>query len=167
MEKVKVSNIIDEFMKDYPKLFEAGAEVKGVFGQKDDENSEGNFNIAICIGFEENEMVNPFNCHLSLWVSFFTDHRKIPKYYKGMRVLAIVRDDTEPEELKFDDGTQDSYSLEEINLPQRYIDCVINRPDEIRNKLGDQSLTFQEMLDALCWGDFEKYKREYERDFLK
>ena len=76
-------------------------------------------------------------------------------------MLTIVNDATEPEEFKFDDGTREIIPFEEINLPQRYIDYVLDNKEIIKEILGDKTMTIKEMLNALCWGDFEKYKRKY------
>ena len=82
MEKVKITDIINDFKKDYSHLIKAGAEIKGVFGGQDEVETGSELNIAISYGLEDSDLVNPFKCHISLWVSFFTDHRKIPKFYK-------------------------------------------------------------------------------------
>lgn len=161
MERVKVKNIIEEFKRDFKYLFEAGAEIRGVYGVLEEVKTEGELSIAISQGLEDDDLVNPFNCHIALWVNFFTDHRKIPKFYKGIKVEVVVRDDTEPDEFKFDDGTKDFYTLEEINFPQRYIDYVLDNKEKIRKKLGDETMTIKDMLDALYWGDFDKYKANY------
>lgn len=161
MEKISVHKIIEDFRKDHRYLFDNGAEIRGVFGEMEDAGSDGEISMGISVGFNDEDMVNPFKCHISLWVNFFTDHRKIPKFYKGVKVLTVVDTSTEPEEFKFDDGTREFIPLEEIKMPERYEDYVRYNADLIREKLGDYNMTYQDMLDALCWGDFEKYRRDY------
>ena len=123
MEKINVKKLIEDFEKDYKYLFDAGAKIMGVYGEMDNIDTEGELKMGISSGFEENDNVNPFKCHLSLMVDFFTDHRKLPKFYKGVKVQVAVRGDTEPAEFQFDDGTRDFIPLEEINMPQRYF-CI-------------------------------------------
>jgi len=163
MKKIKVSEIISGFKTDYPQLMKKGARISGIFGEVGNTDFGGGLHGRLSCAFQDDDLVNPLQCEMNLWVGFFTDHRKIPKFYKGIKVNTVVDETTEPLEFKFDDGTRDFISLEEVNLPQRYIDYVLDHPGFIREKLGDAGMTIDDMLDALCWGDFKKYKGEYER----
>jgi len=120
--------------------------------------------VALSYGIDKEELINPFYYHISLWVNFLTNYRKIPKFYKGIRILTVVKSSTEPEEFDFDDGTREFIPFDEIKLPERYEEYVNNHADEIRAKFGDENLTKKEILDALCWGDFKKYKRKYYKE---
>lgn len=64
---------------------------------------------------------------------------------------------------EFDFGDREHISYEEAYNPQKYVDFVRRCPDEIMQKLENPDMTEEEMLDALCWGNFKRYKDEYER----
>ena len=83
------------------------------------------------------------------------DNRLLPKNFKGLTVRAGINDFNLPEEFKIINNQK-----EYIWAYQRYEQFVDGHFDEIRSKLENSELTRIEMLDALCFGDFEEHKKK-------
>ena len=57
--------------------------------------------------------------------------------------------------------------FEERETPDKYRRYVENNALLIRDTLQNNEMTFDEMLDAICWGNFHKYEVEYQEKRLK
>lgn len=88
---------------------------------------------------------------IAVTTPFLFDNRLIPEEFMGLTVRCGVSD--LPEEFsriaKYGDY---------IWAYQRFEEYVDNHGDHIRNKLGKPEMTREEMLDALCFGDFKAHK---------
>ncbi len=166
MENLLVKEIIDSFTTEQAEQIKMGAYVTGVFGPPENisNSGESELNISLSLCKKIYEYVNPITHSISFWVPFIIDHRKIPKFYKGMKVDVITISPSCPRE--FDFGDREDVSLEEANDPQHYIDFVNWCEEEIREKFNSPTMTKKEMLDAIAFGDFEKYKMNYENKKL-
>ncbi|MCD4697735.1 MAG: hypothetical protein K8S16_16040 [Bacteroidales bacterium] len=165
MGKLKVENVIESFNQEYAEIFKYGADLRGIYRcpERAGGGEEG-LQIDISIGLEDNDYFNPYKSHLYLMVPFIFDHRRLPKFYKGIRVKTAVDSTTLPQEFDFGDR---KITYEEANNPQLYVNFIERCRQEIRNILEKPAMTEEEMLDAICWGDFNKYIREFKRDVLK
>ncbi|MBI1183678.1 hypothetical protein GC194_05380 [bacterium] len=80
---------------------------------------------------------------------FIFDNREIPDKFEGIKLQKRISGDL-PEEFRID---KDRF----IWAPDRYEKFVDRCSDDIRKKLGNESLTREEMLDAVCGGDFKAH----------
>jgi hypothetical protein len=167
MQNLLVKDIIENFTALQVEQIKMGAYVTGIFGPSVNAGNTGKSELCINISIrkEQDEYVNPFTHSINFWVPFIIDHRKIPKFYKGIKVSTITILDTLPMELDFWDN--EDVSFEEANDPQHYIDFVNRCEEEIKVKFNNQAMTKKEILDALAFGDFEKYTTNYENEKLK
>lgn len=161
MEQITVKEIESSFEKDYSHLFEMGAErVSVIWRSPEDIGEDARANLPEYM--TESTEIDP-NIHgMHIRVPVIFDHRKIPKLYKGLKVRTVVITDKPPHR-EWDFGDREIISYEESANPRKYIDFVNRCAVEIRLQLKNPNMTFEEMLDAICWGDFEKYKAEYEQ----
>lgn len=91
---------------------------------------------------------------------FIFDNRLLPKEFKGIDVRAGVNETDLPIEFQIDDKSPRWYTKEYRWAPERYEIFVDRCFDEIREKLGSPNMTRNEMLDALCFGNFEEHKNK-------
>jgi hypothetical protein len=166
MQNLLVNEVIDSFTDEQAEQIKMGAYVSGIFGPAENTTDSGESELNICTsqGKEMDEYVNPLTHHISFWVPFIIDNRKIPKFFQGFRVDTITISTTEPAE--FDFGDREDVSWEEWRNPKLFEDFVNRCENEIRLKLGNPEMTRDEILDALAYGDFKKYSRDYEREKL-
>jgi len=87
------------------------------------------------------------------------DTRQIPKSYEGLEVKAIISGDL-PMEFNVDRTKPDWHKKEYIWAPERFEKYVDRCGDEIKKQLGNPKMTRDEMLSALCFGDFEAHKKK-------
>lgn len=83
---------------------------------------------------------------------FVFDNREVPHKFEGIKLQKRISGDL-PEEFKTE---KERF----IWAPDRYEKFVDRCADEIRVALGDEELSREEMLDAVCGGDFEAHKEK-------
>ncbi len=89
------------------------------------------------------------------------DNRLLPKSFEGLDVKMIIHGDL-PNEFKIDRTTPDWQKKEYIWAPERFEIFVDRCATEIKKQLGNTSMTRDEMLSALCFGDFTAHKEKTE-----
>lgn len=87
------------------------------------------------------------------------DNRQLPKIFEGLDVKAVVSGDL-PMEFTIDRSKPDWQKKEYVWAPERFEKYVDRCGDEIKKKLGDPKMTREEMLSALCFGDFKAHKEK-------
>jgi hypothetical protein len=88
---------------------------------------------------------------------FIFDNRLVPKRYEGVQVKSQIQGDL-PEEFTFDRSNPDWAKQNYIWAPERFEKFVDRCGEEIKIKLENPTMNRKEMLDALCFGDFEEHK---------
>lgn len=122
--------ILQQFNENYAHLYEFGLQLDGVSELK------------------RNQFV------ISVSVPFIFDHRRIPKEFNGLLVRSSIRGEL-PEEFKNLNPEKDY-----IWAYQRFESFVNNNESIIKKELGNLSLSRNEILDAICFGDFQQHKRK-------
>ncbi len=89
---------------------------------------------------------------------FIFDNRHLPKKYEGLAVKGKIEGDL-PVEFKVDRTKLDWHKHEYIWAPERFENFVERCSDQIRKQLGSETMTKKEMLDAICFGNFEEHKK--------
>ena len=89
------------------------------------------------------------------------DNRLIPKSFEGLDVKMIIHGDL-PTEFKIDRTHPDWQKKEYIWAPERFEHFVDRCSIEIKKQLGNLNMTRDEMLSALCFGDYEAHKKKTE-----
>ena len=87
------------------------------------------------------------------------DTRQIPKSYEGLEIKAIISGDL-PMEFNVDRTKPDWHKKEYIWAPERFEKYVDRCEDEIKKQLGDPKMSREDVLSALCFGDFEAHKKK-------
>ncbi|NJK97005.1 MAG: hypothetical protein HC905_20655 [Bacteroidales bacterium] len=88
---------------------------------------------------------------ISISVPFIFDHRQLPNEFMGL----ILRTDIYDLPMEFQNiDTENKY----IWAYQRFEIFVDKHVDLIKQKLDNLNITRQEILDALCFGDYNKHK---------
>jgi len=90
---------------------------------------------------------------ISISTPFIFDRAKLPHKFMGLDVRDGINESDLPSEFRDLDPDKDY-----IWAYQRFENYVDNHATLIRNTLGNQNMTRGEMLDALCFGDFNKHK---------
>src|SRR6185436_9146033 len=85
------------------------------------------------------------------------DNRQLPKSFEGLEIKAVISGDL-PMEFKVDRTKPDWQKMEYIWAPERFENFVDRCPDEIKKKLGDPKMSRDDMLSALCFGNYEEHK---------
>jgi hypothetical protein len=85
------------------------------------------------------------------------DNRLLPKSFEGLDVKAIIHGDL-PTEFMIDRTKPDWQKKEYIWAPERFEHFVDRCSTEIKKQLGNLSMSRDEMLSALCFGDYEAHK---------
>jgi hypothetical protein len=93
---------------------------------------------------------------------FIFDNRALPKKYEGLEVKSQIQGEL-PEEFKIDRNNPEWSKVEYIWAPERFEKFVDRCAEEIRAKLNNPSMSRQDMLDALCFGNFEEHKIKSEQ----
>src|SRR5882672_4371288 len=103
-------------------------------------------------GLKEISLVNEWEYdEISITTPFIFDHRKLPHEFMGLRVKGHT--DDLPQE--FENINNDT---DYIWAYQRFEDYVERHADLIRQTLDKPAMTRDEMLDALCFGDFKTHQ---------
>ena len=121
--------ILNEFKKRYGKLRKFGLQIHGIGNLAADHNV------------------------ISVSTPLIFDHRELPKKFMGLPIRNSVSTYEMPPEFQITDNEN-----EYIWAYQRFEAYVDNNADIIRSKLGKPDMTRDEMLDALCFGDFRRHK---------
>jgi hypothetical protein len=87
------------------------------------------------------------------------DNRLLPKSFEGLDVKTIIHGDL-PTEFKIDRTKPDWQKKEYIWAPERFENFVDRCGPEIKKQLGNLNMTRDEMLSALCFGDYEAHKQK-------
>jgi len=87
------------------------------------------------------------------------DNRALPKSFEGLEIKAVISGDM-PMEFKIDRTKPDWQKAEYIWAPERFENFVDRCSDEIKKKLGDPKMTRNDMLSALCFGNYEEHKKK-------
>lgn len=85
------------------------------------------------------------------------DNRLLPKTFEGLDVKSIIHGEL-PVEFKIDRTTPDWHKKEYIWAPERFEHFVDRCGTEIKKQLGNPSMTREDMLSALCFGDYSAHK---------
>lgn len=156
------SKIITKMMEKYSHLTKMGAEIRGVFGP-DIELINDKAHI------KENPDYENLEDTINIWVPFVFDHRQIPKIYEGIPVQTIIFSDSIPKHY-FKAGKDKSFLKRDIDKPEDFIDFVDEFEDDIKMTFNNPDITKNDILDALAYGDFEEYKKHFNRndfDYLR
>ena len=87
---------------------------------------------------------------------FLFDNRLLPKTYEGLDIKSKIEGGL-PEEFKID---KETIKKEYLWAPAKFEKYVDRCSEEIRKQFGNPSMTRQEMLDALAFGNFEEHKKK-------
>ncbi len=90
------------------------------------------------------------------------DSRVIPDRYEGLRIKRRIHGPL-PEEFQIDREAVDWHKREYVWAPERFEKYVDREGDRIRKELGDTEMTREDMLDALCFGNFQAHKEKVDR----
>ncbi len=85
------------------------------------------------------------------------DNRLLPKSFEGLEVKAVIHGDL-PVEFKVDRTVPDWQKKEYIWAPERFEHFVDRCAVEIKKQLGNANMSREEMLSALCFGDYQAHK---------
>ena len=87
------------------------------------------------------------------------DNRLLPKRFEGLDVKTNIKLSTEmPKEFNVDRTQPDWHKKQYIWAPERFVKYVERCEKEIKAQLNNPQMTKPEMLDALCFGNFEEHK---------
>lgn len=87
------------------------------------------------------------------------DNRLLPKRFEGLDVKTNIKLSTEmPKEFNVDRTQPDWHKKQYIWAPERFVKYVERCEKEIKVQLNNPQMTKPEMLDALCFGNFEEHK---------
>jgi hypothetical protein len=93
---------------------------------------------------------------------FIFDNRTLPKKYEGLVIKGKIEGNL-PDEFSIDRSTPDWQRKAYIWAPERFEKFVDRCADQIRKQLGNPAMTKKEMLDALCFGNFEEHKKKTQK----
>lgn len=87
------------------------------------------------------------------------DNRELPKVFEGLDVKAIISGEL-PKEFSIDRTKPDWHKKDYIWAPERFEKFVDRCGDDLKKKLGNPKMSRQELLSALCFGDFDAHKKK-------
>lgn len=89
------------------------------------------------------------------------DNRLIPKRFEGLDVKTSIKINTNmPAEFAVDRTKPDWHKIHYIWAPERFMKYVERCENEIKTQLENPGMTKAELLDALCFGNFEEHKQK-------
>ena len=89
------------------------------------------------------------------------DNRLLPKKFEGLDVKTNIKlNDDLPKEFKFDRSQPDWHKKQYIWAPERFVKYVERCEKEIKTQLNSPQMSKEEVLDALCFGNFEEHKQK-------
>jgi hypothetical protein len=106
-------------------------------------------------------LVDPVRKKHAIMVSkpFLFDNRKLPKVYLGLAVKSRIEGDL-PHEFQIDRSSPDWSKTNYIWAPERFEAYVERCQDEIKAYFQNPEMSKQEILDALCFGNFNEHKEK-------
>jgi hypothetical protein len=124
-------NILEQFRKKFPHLLKLGLQIGGIANLISDSNV------------------------ISVSTPFIFDNRLLPKSFMGLDIRSGTNITDLPKE--FQNINPDN---EYIWAYQRFEEFVDNNATLIREKLNNPNMTRNDMLDALCFGDFKRHEKQ-------
>ncbi len=94
------------------------------------------------------------------------DNRLLPKSFEGLDVKMIIHGDL-PTEFMIDRTNPDWAKKDYIWAPERFEHFVDRCSTEIKKQLGNANMSREDMLSALCFGDYEAHKAKTEQLVLE
>lgn len=89
------------------------------------------------------------------------DNRLIPKRFEGLDVKTNIKLSVDmPVEFDVDRSQPDWHKKQYIWAPERFEKYVDRCEKEIKDLLNSPQITKTEILDALCFGNFEEHKQK-------
>lgn len=89
------------------------------------------------------------------------DNRLIPKRFEGLDVKTNIKLSVDmPVEFDVDRSQPDWHKKQYIWAPERFEKYVDRCEKEIKDLLNSPQITKPEILDALCFGNFEEHKQK-------
>jgi hypothetical protein len=89
------------------------------------------------------------------------DNRLIPKKFEGLDVKTNIKlNDEMPAEFQVDRTQPDWHKTQYIWAFERFEKYVERCEKDIKNQLNSPLMTKHEILDALCFGNFEEHKQK-------
>ncbi len=89
------------------------------------------------------------------------DNRLLPKKFEGLDIKTNIKlTDEMPKEFKVDRSQPDWHKREYIWAPERFVKYVHRCEKELKAQLNCPTMTKPELLDALCFGNFEEHKQK-------
>jgi hypothetical protein len=87
------------------------------------------------------------------------DNRLLPKRFEGLDVKTNIKLSIDmPKEFSIDRSQPDWHKIEYMWAPERFEKYVARCEKEIKAALESPEMTKKELLDALCFGNFEEHK---------
>ena len=90
------------------------------------------------------------------------DSRMIPDRFEGLKIKRRIHGNL-PEEFQIDRDAIDWHKREYIWAPERFEKFTDRCFNEIKKELNDPDISSEEVLDALCFGDFQAHKEKCQR----
>ena len=90
---------------------------------------------------------------------FIFDNRLMPKRYEGLDVKGKIEGEL-PTEFTVDRSVPDWQKHQYIWAPERFEKFIDRCAEEVKAKLGNPNMMREEMLDALCFGNFNEHKKK-------
>jgi hypothetical protein len=87
---------------------------------------------------------------------FLFDNRLLPKKFDGLSIKRKIHGEL-PEEFQIDRSAADWHKRDYIWAPERFELYVDRCADLISHKLGLDNPTREDLLDALCFGDYTEH----------
>jgi hypothetical protein len=92
------------------------------------------------------------------------DNRLLPKKFEGLDVKANIKLGEEmPAEFMIDRSQPDWHKKQYMWAPERFEKYVNRCEAEIKEELNCEQMTKEELLDALCFGDFKAHKEKSDK----
>lgn len=89
------------------------------------------------------------------------DNRLLPKRFEGLDVKTNIKlTEDLPKEFNVDRTQPDWHKKQYIWAPERFVKFVDRCEKEIKVKLNSPQMSKKEMLDALCFGNYEEHKQK-------
>ncbi len=97
---------------------------------------------------------------------FLFDNRKLPKVYLGLSVKGRI-EGVLPSEFQIDRTNPEWSKMNYIWAPERFEAYVDRCQDELKTYFQNPNMTKTEILDALCFGNFEEHKEKSKQLILE
>ena len=89
------------------------------------------------------------------------DNRLLPKRFEGLDVKTNIKlNDSMPKEFSVDRSLPNWHKTQYIWAPERFQKYVDRCEKEIKAELNSPTMSKEELLDALCFGNFEEHKQK-------